>query len=114
MDNHTSRRLVPWALLFLYVPFLYQYGARLDHLTYVDFPSFYYGAQLTFHDRSSPYDLAALRGAANASNVVYPYLYSPPSLLALAPLSHLRYHIAEVAVLVMNHAFVLATLYVFP
>src|SRR3981081_1566398 len=113
MDENVSRRIVPWLLVLLYFTFLYNYGATLSTLLYTDFPSFYYGARLTFIDKHSPYDEDALTRAAEKSEPpkagvptprIYPYLYPPPSLLMFYPLARLPVIPAKVAVLAINHA----------
>jgi hypothetical protein len=133
-DDNASRTILPWLLVFLYFPFLYYFGAKLSSLTYVDYPSFYSAAQLTFREGRSPYDPNVLSDAAGKSLAgresplsaasavpgetptnqrIYPYLYPPPSLLLFYPLSHVSYDMGKVAVLVLNHACLLLVAYVF-
>ena len=117
MNEKDSRRIIAWILVFLYFGFLYNYGAKLSTLQYTDFPSFYYGAKLTFVQHQSPYDEAALKAAAEKSEpikpgeappTIYPYLYPPPSLLMFYPLARLNVEQAKVALLIANHICLLA------
>lgn len=119
-DDDGSRQIVPWLLLFLYGVFLYTYGAKLSTLVYTDFPSFYYGARLSFIEKHSPYDATALSAAAERAEPtregqvrrrIYPYLYPPPSLLMFYPLARLPVGAAKLAVLVINHVCLLLTLW---
>ncbi|MDB5295242.1 MAG: hypothetical protein JWO31_1225 [Phycisphaerales bacterium] len=106
-------RYIPWLLVALYV--------AVDHASYgymlwksMDFPSFYWGAQVTFQHRASPYTVDAFTAATQASGQkVYPYLYPPPSLLAFYPLSHLSYKHARLAMLGVNELCLVGFLYVF-
>ncbi|MDB5291780.1 MAG: glycosyltransferase [Phycisphaerales bacterium] len=120
MVEGLTRRIVPWLLLLVYLPFVYSYGVRLRSLPYTDFPSFYGGARLTFVEKHSPYDMAALRALAERTEPakfveqkrkVYPYLYPPPSLLLFYPVGHLSVQDAKLAILVINHLCVLAVVY---
>lgn len=105
MDTATRRALVALAGFF-YVSFLYQFGLGLiDHVN-LDFPSFYFGAQLAFGDGGSAYDHAALLRAATTAGLeqeIYPFLYPPPSLLVFYPFTFLSYQAAKVTMLVLNH-----------
>ncbi|HZL38197.1 MAG TPA: glycosyltransferase family 87 protein [Tepidisphaeraceae bacterium] len=112
MDENGPRRIVPWLLVFLYFTFLYSYGAKLSTLVYTDFPSFYYGARLSFIEKQSPYNEQALTAASEKAEPprpgevrrrIYPYLYPPPSLLLFYPLARLPVNAAKIAVLAINH-----------
>ncbi|MDB5300117.1 MAG: glycosyltransferase [Phycisphaerales bacterium] len=120
MGQNLTRRIVPWLLVLVYLPFAYNSGGRFRSLAYTDFPSFYGGARLAFVEKHSPYDIAALRAVAERmepkrfieeKRKVYPYLYPPPSLLLFYPVARLPVERAKVAMLAFNHVCLLAVVF---
>lgn len=114
-----TRRIILWLLIFVYFLFVYNYGAKLSTLVYTDFPSFYYGARLTFVQKQSPYNYNALKRAAFTTEpvktgeplpTIYPYLYPPPSLLMFYPMAKVGPARARVALLLVNHLCLLAVI----
>ncbi|HET6248476.1 MAG TPA: glycosyltransferase family 87 protein [Tepidisphaeraceae bacterium] len=98
------RRVIPCIVIFIYASFLWNYGVQFRQLTQLDLGSFYWGAELTFHEHHSPYDLAAMdRLSAGTGQKVFPYLYPPPSLLLMSPLALVSYRTAILAMLLANH-----------
>lgn len=117
-DAH-GRRILPFLLVFLYVSFLYNYGAKFSTMLYTDFPSMYYSARLAFVQKQSPYDKEALTAARDKAEPprehevytrIYPFLYPPPSLVMLYPLARLNPMAAKVALLAVNHLCLFAIL----
>jgi alpha-1,2-mannosyltransferase len=103
-----------WALVFLaalfvatYVPFLNETRVYLT-AGHRDFPSFYYAAAAAFGDGRSPYEPAYLEALAGTR--VFPFIYTPPALLVLAPLALVPYEVAKLAFLGLNHLIVLGLL----
>lgn len=114
MSDTQVKRALACLFVFLYVPFLYQYGYRMAFANPGDFPTIYWGARLAFAERSSPYLDGALRAfEAVVNRRVFPYLYPPPSLLAFYPFSLVTYDAAKVLLLAASHACVLVILYLF-
>jgi len=106
------RKLFFLALIFLYIPFAYNYGVKLRLITFVDLSSFYYAAQTVFVHHQSPYTPGALAWGARATHLpVWPYLYPPPTLLLFSPFAHLSYKTVELLVLAANHLCILGLLY---
>lgn len=97
--------LMGLVFVLLYLPFVWFFGFKYIELRHVDFPSFYWGARVAFESHLSPYGPAAFAPAqAQLDQIVYPYLYPPPSLLLFYPFSLVKYGIAKVAMLALNHA----------
>lgn len=108
-NRRATQALLLAAFVFIYLPFLYFYGFRYTQVQHVDFPSFYWGARVAFFDGLSPYGPLAFGGAqAQLDQIVWPYLYPPPSLLLFFPFSALPYGYAKMAMLALNHALFLA------
>jgi hypothetical protein len=111
----TSPSVRAWSIAFLGALFVALYVPFLDetriYLTsgHRDFPSFYYAAQAAFRDGRSPYDPAYLETLAGGTRV-FPFIYTPPSLVLLAPLAALPYELSKVAFLALNHLIVLGLL----
>lgn len=107
--NERSVRLIVGAVcLFLYLPFLYLYGFKYSFIPHVDFPSFYWGAEVALHEQRSPYGADAFSGAeTDLEQIVFPYLYPPPSLLLFWPFTLTDYESAKLAMLRINHVTVL-------
>jgi len=106
------RRIFFLALALLYLPFAYNYGAKMHAFPFVDLPSFYYGAQTVFRHHQSPYSPGALNWGAQALHQrVFPFLYPPPTLLLFSPLAFLPYKAAKLLVLAANHLCILGLLF---
>lgn len=107
-----TKTLILSAFVFIYLPFLYFYGFRYALLPHVDFPSFYWGARVAFFDGLSPYGPLAFGGAqAHLDQIVWPYLYPPPSLLLFFPFATMSYGAAKLVMLALNHALFLGLCY---
>ena len=106
-------RYVPWLLVLLYV--------GVEHLSFgymlwtsMDFPSFYWGAQVAFQGHTSPYTADAFVAIKAASSQhVFPYLYPPPSLLIFSPFALMSYKYARMTMLGVNELCLFGFLYVF-
>lgn len=82
--------------------------------TSMDFPSFYWGAQVVFHGNTSPYTVEAFADINAASKQhVFPYLYPPPSLLIFSPFALMSYKYARMTMLGVNELCLAGFLYVF-
>lgn len=100
---HKPRAGLLVLLVILYAPFLITYGYGYRHVRNRDLPSFHSAARAAFSLHKSPYDPELLKKLFPAQPV-YPYLYPPPTLLLVAPLSLVSYEHARLLVLVLNHA----------
>lgn len=107
---------LPLVMIFLalYGSFVLSYGWKYRQIANVDLPSFHAASVSAFEHGESPYDSGRLAGLMERDVRVFPYLYPPPSLLLLAPLSRLTYADARQAVLLVNHLLVLAMLLAIP
>jgi hypothetical protein len=112
MIAHKGKLILALLFLFMYIPFVSDYGFRsVDHKN-VDLPSFYYATDITFNQHSSPYQNGSWQEAqTQLKQKVFPYLYPPPSLLLLAPYSWFSYSGLKLAVLLVNHLCVLLLIY---
>ena len=73
--------------------------------TLVDFPSYYYGAKLTFVRDTSPYNRNHWNQAINMfgqDQDLYPYVYLPPSLLFFYPLLYFDYQTIQSIFIVVS------------
>ena len=96
--------LLAAVFLFFYLPTVYYFGWLVADAQLIDFPSYYYGAYLTFIYRKIPYGLDAFDFFSKALNhKVNPYLYPPPSLLLFWPLGYLSRTGAQAVFLVVSH-----------
>lgn len=100
--------------LTLYASFAFNYGWMYRDIPNVDLPSFHAAGVSVFLRGESPYDSGRLAVFMERDVRVFPYLYPPPSLLLLAPLSALSYDGARQVVLVVNHLLVLALVLAIP
>lgn len=113
--ENLTRYIVPWLLLFVYFPFVYNYGVKYGSagMPFSDLPSFCAAAKLTFVEHRSPYDLPALHDyGRELGRGVNPYLYPPPSLLVFSPLARVSYPKAKLLAAVVNQLCALALLYI--
>lgn len=86
-------------LIFFSVHIIQQYWNR----TLVDFPSYYYGTQVTFVKELSPYTRNHWNKAImlfGKDQDLYPYVYLPPSLLFFYPLLYFDYQTIQSALTV--------------
>lgn len=97
--------------IFLYAPFLLDYGWGYWEINNIDLPSFYSASVQVFTHGESPYDRDKLQAVFGAGGYVHPYLYPPPSLLFFSPLSALDYDLARKSVLILNHLLILAIVF---
>lgn len=89
--------------------YAYQYGWRVAAGPFVDAPSFWAASELSFGARSSPYAADFSEAARErVGRHVHPFLYPPPSLLLLHPLSWFSYRRAACVLLVVNHLAIVA------
>ncbi len=120
MSSLAGKKMSIVLLIFLYVPFV---GFRTVGTSSVDFPTFYAGAKVTFEQARSPYSKEAFAndiellgepaGEAVIGRFIPPYLYPPPSLLLFYPLTFLSFRTAKVLLFILNHACILAFVYIF-
>lgn len=85
----------------------------------IDFPSYYYAAKLSFQLKTSPYTNTSwnivkeeYKNAVN-EGPLYPFLYPPPSLPFFGLFTLLEYEPAKLLMLGLNHALVLAFVFLF-
>jgi len=106
-------RLVAVLGALLYLPFAFARGWHYWPIPHTDFPSFYFPAAAALGGGASPYSAEVIDAAAQQlGQQVFPFLYPPPALLLLAPLTWLEYEAAKIALLVVNHLVILALVYV--
>ena len=106
-------RLVAVLGALLYLPFVFARGWRYWPIPHTDFPSFYFPAAAALGGGVSPYSADVIDAAAQQlGQQVFPFLYPPPTLLLLAPLTWVEYETAKIAWLVLNHLAILAVVYV--
>ncbi len=112
MVANKGRLVFALVFLFIYIPFITNYGFRSVEEKNVDLPSFYYATNIAFNQHGSPYQSGSWLPVQNELNQqVFPYLYPPSSLLLLAPYSLFSYDGLKVLVLVVNHLCVLLVIY---
>lgn len=108
MYNKNAKKILILTLVFLYIPFIYDYGVRYIRIQNVDLPSFYWAANVVFNDHDSPYRPGIFTNAQQILNQrVFPYLYPPPSLLLFFPFSLMSYETTKIMVLLANHVSIL-------
>jgi hypothetical protein len=102
-------------LILVYGSFLISNGLYNIGIDFIDLPSFYQAARVTFHLGESPYDVSVLtqEHAAPEDRTVFPFLHPPPSLLLFYPLSLVSYRAAGTITLAINHILVLVFLALF-
>jgi hypothetical protein len=81
----------------------------------VDFPSFYYAAQLVFKESKSPFDVKTWNQVRPeyTEGELSPFLYPPPSLFLFQPLTFFSYGEAKVLMLRLNQVLILAFIFIF-
>lgn len=104
---------LPWGLfVFLYLPLIYWSGFALKPTGVLDFPGIYLGARLTFADHVTPYGHAAFDDFALAyDRWIGPFVYPPPSLLVLWPLSFFSLDTAFILFTIVSHLCLLGTVW---
>jgi hypothetical protein len=104
-----ARLVLLGIVALLYALFLSKVGAEYRISLNGDGPTFYAASVATFTRGVSPYQPDTLRAIVDPSvtRQVWPYLYSPPSLLAFWPLSWLSLDQALLAMLVFNQFMVI-------
>ena len=96
--------LLTAVFLFFYLPLVYYFGWVVTEGLPIDFPSYYYGAHLTFVYGKVPYGLNAFDFFSKALNhKVNPYVYPPPSLLLFWPLGYFSRENAQTVFVVLSH-----------
>lgn len=108
----TNQLFTAMLFAFLYLPFVYVYGYQFRTIDFVDFPSFYWGAQFAFIQHISPYgrDVFLLQ-EVTTGDVIFPYLYPPPSLVLFYPFLLFGYKTASLIMLAFNHLVFVGLLY---
>ncbi len=110
----STKKTVLALFVFIYIPFLWNYGYKYISTTFGDFAGFYWGAKLAFVEHRSPYTIEAFSKAnSQLGQPVFAYLYPPPSLLVFSPLTLLPFQAAKLLMLVVNHICVLLFIYLF-
>jgi hypothetical protein len=104
---------LPWGLFaFLYLPLVYWSGFNLKAVGVIDFPGIYLGARLTFFDHKTPYGYKAFDDFALAwDRWIAPFVYPPPSLIALWPLSLFTLDSAFIFFTIFSHLCLLGTVW---
>ena len=99
-----GRKILLWVFIFAYLPFMYAFGVEALPRPAVDFPPLYFATKLTFDQHKAPYGNEAFAEQALAlGRWVPPFIYPPPSLLVLWPLSLFDYDTAKAVMLAVNH-----------
>lgn len=112
MLDQPLKKLILLLFIFLYIPFPFTYGYKYLAADNPDFPTYYWGARLTFEQHRSPYTVNALNDAMAVSGQdVPPYLYPPPSLVVFYPFSRLSYQTAKTMLLAISHICFLLFIY---
>jgi hypothetical protein len=90
-----------------------RYGIQEAREEAADFPSYYYGAKLSFQLGISPYNSANWKIAENlyTNGYLYPFIYPPPGLLVFWILPRLDYETSKLATLALNHILALFAVY---
>jgi Glycosyltransferase family 87 len=102
------------AFCALYFQFVLNYGWRYWNIPNYDFPTFYAASVAVFAQGASPYDFNDLRRLLPPDVEALPFLYPPPGLLFLYPLSILSYADARHVVLILNHVLFLGLIWAIP
>lgn len=102
------------AFAILYLPFLFRHGFLLLNFDKTDLPSFWTASVQAFRNHGSPYDREALQQLMGQEIYVFPYLYPPPRLFFLFPLSLVSYPAARLMALLSNHVMILLLLIAIP
>lgn len=114
-DGEWSERLewLPWGLfVFLYLPLIYWSGLTLKPTQVIDFPGIYLGPRLAFVHHATPYGYAAFDDFALAwDRWIAPFVYPPPSLIALWPLSLFSIDTAFILFTIVSHLCLLGTVW---
>jgi alpha-1,2-mannosyltransferase len=101
-------------VMLVYATFLISYGLNYLSIPYVDLPTFYHAANAVFDEGRSPYDPVTLAETGERSEqTLFPFLYPPPSLLALYPYSLVSYRTAGLITLIANHLLILLFVFLF-
>ena len=104
MAGSSAKPLFAALVIFLYLPFAWQYGWLLLPGGTVDYPSYHYAAVMAFEEGKTPYGPAAFDEAtAELGGKVHPFLYPPPTLLALWPLAKLSFSAGKTALILASH-----------
>lgn len=99
-----AKRLLFALFLFLYVPALWFHGWKLLFAHDVDFPTYYFAAQLTFQQGHLPYGASAFNAISAAWNWhLNSFIYPPPALLFLWPLAWFPFSVAKILFVVASH-----------
>ncbi len=98
-------RIVALGVAVFFVAYWVVYGYGFIDLTFVDANTFWLAAKMALAEGLSPYtEIFQARGESTPSGFAHPFVYPPPSLLLLAPLSLFDYTAATTALLVVSHA----------
>lgn len=114
-DKKFSAVLVLSILVILAGLFFTRFKISEDTDAAVDFPSFYYAAKLSFENDLMPYNNSnwKLIKPLYTEGELFPFLYSPPSLLVFRFFTFFDYATAKSIMLWLNHALILLFLYLF-
>ena len=104
MQARAARPLLLTLFLFLYIPVAYWHGWQPTRGDIVDLPSYQYAARLAWVEHQTPYgEDAFAQASAEKGRRVHPFLYPPPSLLALWPLSLMSGPAGTAVFMVLSH-----------
>lgn len=107
-----AKKFLIATFLFFYVPVAYHLGFNLIYGILLDFPSYYYAAQLAFTSSGSPYGFEKFQAvSAMLGRKVHPFLYPPYSLIAFWPFLPFTIQQAQSAFLVLSHLCFLGSLW---
>jgi hypothetical protein len=109
MSKQQKSVLIFLGILNLFAIFIWVTVDRFWDGTRVDFPSYYYGAKLTFEEDLSPYTRDHWDYAIelfDQEQDLYPYVYIPPSVFLFYPLLNLDYQTSQSVLFILNHVLI--------
>lgn len=88
----------------------FDYGVKITkEQKTVDFPSFYWASDALFNHNISPYNFNYLQ--SNTEKKIFPFLYTPPSVILFYPLSLFEYKDALVIYTIINHLAIILAIF---
>lgn len=90
--------------------FTFEYGVKIiSEQKTIDFPSFYWASDALFNHNVSPYDFNYLQ--SNTEKKIFPFLYTPPSVILFYPLSLFDYKSALIIYSIINHLAIIVAVF---
>jgi hypothetical protein len=116
MSHKQKTVFVIIGIIILLSVFIFDNVNRFWEGTRVDFPSYYYGAKLTFEENLTPYTRDNWDYAIelfNQEQDLYPYIYIPPSVFLFYPLLTVNYQTSQSALFILNHLLIALIFWLF-